>query len=101
VNPNSSAQEQNLSLFSKVQTTLELSTRALCAPEFKDILKTRLALPAYMSLAFLHTGPVEEIRSDLNVISMTNIAPILVGVMVIKCGAVMLKTDLSFPAATV
>lgn len=32
-----------------------------------------------MSLAFLHTGPVEEIRSDLNVISMTNVAPILLG----------------------
>jgi hypothetical protein len=88
VNPNSFAQEQTLSLFSKVQTTLELSTRTLCDPEFQDVLKTRLVLPAYMSLAFLHTGPVEEIRSDLNVTSMTNFAPILLGVMVIKCGAV-------------
>lgn len=41
-----------------------------------------------MSLAFHHTGPVEGIRSDLNLISLTNIAPIRLGVMVTKCGAV-------------
>ena len=88
VKSNSFAHEQNLSLFPKVQTTLELSTWTLCDPDFQYVLKTRLCLACVYVPNLSPRGSSGGIQSDLNVISVTKYCKNLLGVMMTKCGAV-------------